>query len=232
MIFCTVCVGDYWSKKYSSDINKISENNTIYVYTNKPEYFKSSCNIIQYKRKDFSYFEKLVLLFNLIDKHKERVTYFDCDSTYLNQVQLMLNGTHKEFNNETIYSHEIYEYENYPLKTLLRNPSFALLIKVYKELGFENVICRYIHERIISIPYISSKFNELKENVLKVQSIWEENWSIGKKWIGYPIDETGTHECNRWSRYGCGYGEGGALSIYCKQLDINSEKIVPISTLL
>ena len=104
--------------------------------------------------------------------------------------------------------------------------------KVYKELGFENVICRYIHERIISIPYISSKFNELKENVLKVQSIWEENWSIGKKWIGYPIDETGTHECNRWSRYGCGYGEGGALSIYCKQLDINSEKIVPISTLL
>ena len=57
MIFCTVCYGDYWSKKYSSDINKISENNTIYVYTNKPEYFKSSCNIIQYKRKDFSYFE-------------------------------------------------------------------------------------------------------------------------------------------------------------------------------
>ena len=56
MIFCTVCVGDYWSKKYSSDINKISENNTIYVYTNKPEYFKSSCNIIQYKRKDFSNF--------------------------------------------------------------------------------------------------------------------------------------------------------------------------------
>ena len=77
MIFCTLCYGDYWSKKYSADINKISENHSIYVYTNKPGYFKSSCNIIEYKRKDFSYFEKLVLLLNLIDTHKERVTYFD-----------------------------------------------------------------------------------------------------------------------------------------------------------
>ena len=50
MIFCTLCYGDYFAKKYSPDINKISENHSIYVYTNKPGYFKSSCNIIEYKR--------------------------------------------------------------------------------------------------------------------------------------------------------------------------------------
>ena len=33
-----------------------------------------------------------------------------------------------------------------------------------KQLGFKNIICNYIHERIISVPYILNKFNELKES--------------------------------------------------------------------
>ena len=120
MIFCTLSVGEEWCKKYYNDINSISKNHKMYVYTDFPEYFPNR-NIIEYKRKDFSYFEKLILLFNIINKHKERVTYFDCDSVYIEQVQSMLNGTHKEFDSETIYSHKIFQYENIPLKNLKNN---------------------------------------------------------------------------------------------------------------
>jgi hypothetical protein len=54
MIFCTLSVGKEWCKKYSNDIDSISKNHKIYVYTDFPEYFPN-CNIIEYKRKDFSY---------------------------------------------------------------------------------------------------------------------------------------------------------------------------------
>jgi hypothetical protein len=47
---------------------------------------------------------------------------------------------------------------------------------------------------------------------------------MGKSWIG-------THPCNKWSQCGCGYAEGGALSIYAKELKINLEPILPITTL-
>ena len=137
----------------------------------------------------------------------------------------MLKGTHTEFDNETIYSHEIYNYEDIPLKELTRNPAYVALIEVYKQLGFKNIICNYIHERIISVPYILNKFNELKESVFKVQSIWEETWSKGRNWKGYLGYESKGHECNKWSQYGCGYGEGGALSIYAKKLNIKLGKI-------
>ena len=225
MIFCTLCYGDYWPKKYSADINKISENHSIYVYTNKPGYFKSSCNIIEYKRKDFSYFEKLVLLLNLIDTHKERVTYFDSDSIYMEQVQSMLNDTHTKFNEETIYTHKVYQNEKYSISELSKDVSLVILMNVYKQLGFDNVICNYPHERILSIPYIPNKFETLKENILNVQSIWEENWYMGKDWPS-------NHQCNRWSQYGCGYGEGGALSIYAKELNIKLDIISSVNRLL
>ena len=139
----------------------------------------------------------------------------------------MLTETHKEFDNETIYSHKIFQYEDIAFKKLTKNPSYVALIEVYKQLGFENVICNYIHERITSVPYIPSKFNELKESVFKVQSIWEETWSKGRKWKGYSGHELKGHECNKWSQNGCGYGEGGALSIFAKQLKINLDIIVP-----
>lgn len=232
MIFCTLCYGDYFAKKYSPDINKISENHSIYVYTNKPEYFKSSCNIIEYKRKDFSYFEKMVLIFNVMDKCKERVTYFDSDSIDTEQVQSMLNGTNRKFEDETIYTYKIHNNTGFTVKVISRNPSLVVLMKVYKELGFEHIICDYTHERILSVPYIPNKFQRLKEGVLSVQSIWEENWPKGKKWEGYPEDETGTHENNKWSQFGCGYGEGGALSLYAKKLGIKLGRIVSVNKLI
>lgn len=231
MIFCTLSVGKEWCKKYSNDIDSISKNHKIYVYTDFPEYFPN-CNIIEYKRKDFSYFEKLILLFNIIDKYKERVTYFDCDSVHIEQVQSMLNGTHKEFDNETIYSHKIFKYEDIPFKKLTRNPSYVALIEVYKQLGFKNVVCNYIHERITSVPYIPNKFNQLKDSIFKVQSIWEETWSKGRKWKGYSGHELKGHECNKWSENGCGYGEGGAISIFAKELKINLDMIVCLNKLI
>ena len=39
------------------------------------------------------------------------------------------------------------------------------------------------------------------------------------------------HECNKWSENGCGYGEGGAISIFAKQLKINLDTIVPSNKL-
>ena len=225
MIFCTLCYGDYFAKKYSSDINKISENHSIYVYTNKPEYFKSTCNIIEYKRKEFSYFEKLVLIFNVMDKCKERVTYFDSDSIDTEQVQSMLVGTNRKFEDETIYTYKVFKNEEYSIEDLSTDPSLYTLMNVYRELGFQDVRCNYPHERILSIPYIHNKFKRLKEGVLSVQSVWENNWPMGKNWIE-------KHRCNKWSQFGCGYAEGGALSIYVKELKINLDRVVPENRLL
>lgn len=105
------------------------------------------------------------------------------------------------------------------------------MIEVYKQLGFKNVVCNYIHERITSVPYIPSKFNQLKDSIFKVQSIWEKTWSKGRKWKGYSGYESKGHECNKWSENGCGYGEGGAISIFAKQLKINLDTIVPSNKL-
>ena len=224
MIFATLCVGIDWCEKHSQAINDIGENHTIYVYTDCPHYFPN-CNIIQYTRSDFSYFEKLVLLFNVMDECNERVTYFDCDSTKRNQVQLMLNGLNQPFDNKSIYTYKVFKNVEYSIEDLSTDPSLYILMNVYRELGFKDVRCNYPHERILSLPFIPKKYKKLKEKVLNVQPIWEKNWSMGKAWIG-------THPCNKWSQYGCGYAEGGALSIYAKELKINLEPILPITTLL
>ena len=231
MIFCTLSVGEEWCKKYSNKIDDIGKLHEVYVYTDFGEYFPN-CNIIKYTRNDFSYFEKLVLLFEVMSKHKKRVTYFDCDSTEEPKLQMILNNLHNPFDKESIYTYIIFPNEEFTHLLIARNPSFVVLMEVHKQLGFENFVCDYTHERILSIPYISNKFKILKENVLSVQSIWETNWPKGKKWVGWSEFYQGTHDCNKWSQIGCGYSEGGALSLYAKKLEIKLKEISPRTTLI
>ena len=74
----------------------------------------------------------------------------------MEQVQSMLNDTHTKFNEETIYTHKVYQNEKYSISELSKDVSLVILMNVYKQLGFDNVICNYPHERILSIPYIIS----------------------------------------------------------------------------
>ena len=90
--------------------------------------------------------------------------------------------------------------------------------------GFDR--CNYIDEKIISIPYNDNTLT-LKKSLKVVQQMWENLYPKGKVWTGMPHDSTGTHESNKWSKQGCGYGEGGALSILVKKLNIKKEIIKP-----
>lgn len=224
MIFCTLSVGEEWCKKYSNKIDDIGKLHEMYVYTDFGDYFPN-CNIIKYTRNDFSYFEKLVLLFEVMSKHKKRVTYFDCDSTEEPKLQMILNNLHNPFDEESIYTYKLFKNVEYSIEDLSTDPSLYTLMNVYRELGFKDVRCNYPHERILSLPFIPKKYKKLKEKVLNVQPIWEKNWSMGKYW-------TGTHPCNKWSQCGCGYAEGGALSLYAKKLQIKLKEISPRTTLI
>lgn len=224
MIFCTLSVGEEWCKKYSNKIDDIGKLHEMYVYTDFGDYFPN-CNIIKYTRNDFSYFEKLVLLFEVMSKHKKRVTYFDCDSTEEPKLQMILNNLHNPLDEESIYTYKLFKNVEYSIEDLSTDPSLYTLMNVYRELGFKDVRCNYPHERILSLPFIPKKYKKLKEKVLNVQPIWEKNWSMGKYW-------TGTHPCNKWSQCGCGYAEGGALSLYAKKLQIKLKEISPRTTLI
>ena len=78
-------------------------------------------------------------------------------------------------------------------------------------------MCDYLHERIISIPY-SQKIDKMFKEIIKLQPIFEENYSKGKKWRNYDF--------KRYSKIGCGYGEGGAVSVILKNNNVN---ILPLT---
>ena len=225
MILSTVCIGEDWCKEYSDNINQLASEHRVYVLTDYPQYFKKCITSI-YLREDFSYFEKLTSLLKICINNKQRVTHFDANKLNHESFQLLINKDNQPFKSDTIYCAEIFFNEAYPLSVAHRNPTLATLTEGIKEIGCDFDKCNYIDEKIISIPYIQET-PLLCKHILSVQHLWEKLYPQGKIWHGEPHDNTGTHESNKWSKQGCGYGEGGALSVFVKKLNINKEIIRP-----
>ena len=223
MIYATLCVGEKWCKENADDVNDLGKNNIVYVYTDFPDYFPN-CKIVEYTRSEFSYYEKLPFWLRLIIKHKKRVVYIDCDSVKTIPMQIIRSGS-ANFDKKSVYTFTIFDNPLALLERMKKNPSLVQLIEIYKELGYDP-LCFYLHEKLLSLPYKKNETEFILKEILNLQSIFEEKYYKGRFWEGIPNDETGTHECNKWSKYGCGYGEGGAISILVHNLNIPIKTIV------
>jgi len=191
--YCTLSYGEELSKKYSEQIN--SSNLDITVYTNFPEYFNKKT--VLYERKEFSYYEKITFLLKLVKENFSRYTYFDIDSYDL------LNNNFS-FSKNKVYCYKIFDLRKmkYLDINLLKNyPGVAALAGIYNQYGYE--LCKYPHERLISVPYLNEIDSIIKE-VKNLQGIFEEIYPEGKVWKDNSL--------TRFAKKGCGYGEGGALA--------------------
>jgi hypothetical protein len=203
MVYCTLVYGEELHDLHSKELDKFSETHDLIVLTNLPQYFLNAETIL-YERNEFSYYEKLPFLFSLVKEHKNRVVYFDVDSIDL------VKDKNFGFDNKSAYSYKIFKNTDYTDTQLRTDDGLNILCDIYSELGYE--MCDYLHERIISIPY-SQKIDKMFKEIVKLQPVFEENYSKGKKWKSYDF--------KRYSKIGCGYGEGGALSIILKNNNIN-----------
>ena len=200
-------IGESHSLKYSNDINEFAKHNEVYVLTNYPEYFQN-CIIQNYNRNVFSYYEKLPFFLSLVKEYKKRVVYFDVDSINL------IKDKNFGFDNESVYSYKIFKNTNYTDTQLRTDSALNVLCDIYSELGYK--MCDYLHERIISIPY-SQNINKIFKEIVKLQPIFEEKYPKGKEW--------NNHSFKNYSKNGCGYGEGGALSVILRNNNIKILKL-------
>jgi hypothetical protein len=203
MMYCTLVYGKKLHDLYFEELDNFSKTNNLVILTDQPDYFLNSKTIL-YKRNEFSYYEKLPFILSLVKEHKERVVYFDVDSIDL------VKDKNFGFDNKSAYSYKIFKNTDYTDTQLRTDDGLNILCDIYSELGYE--MCDYLHERIISIPY-SQKIDKMFKEIVKLQPVFEENYSKGKQWKSYDF--------KRYSKIGCGYGEGGALSIILKNNNIN-----------
>lgn len=216
MIYSTLCVGKVWCEKYSQSINNFGKNYNLYVLTDLPEYFPN-CNVIKYEREVFSYYEKLPFILKLIIQYKKRVIFFDADSVNNPYLQVILNKEYK-LDNSSVYSLNVYNTKAWDRKKVLENPSFVELMEIYRSYSYE-LLPDYIHERIFSLPYKSNQTHEILNQVLEMQEIFETKYYKGRIWPQ-------GHQNQRWSKAGCGYAEGGALSIIIHNMKIPTKPIL------
>ncbi len=223
MIYSTLCVGKNWVNKHKDSVEKISKDNKIFVTTDEPNSFFNA-NTIQYTREEFSYYEKIISLLKLCVEHKQRVTHFDVDLINTPKFNMILENK-CTFNDNTIYSNRIFKNENFEEHILRKNPATVVFMNIIRQLKCDFIICNYLHENIISVPYMKDTSELLLNSVLSIQSLWENLFCKGRVWIGKPHNDDGVQECNKWSKNGCGYAEGGSLSLYAKKYNIPIERI-------
>lgn len=208
MVYCTFIYGKELHDLYSTKLDEFSTKYNLQVLTDKPDYFLNA-NTTLYERNEFSYYEKLPFLLSLVKKYKERVLFFDADSIDL------IDGKEFGFDNRSAYSYQIFKNTNYTESELRTNYGLGVLCDIYSELGYE--MCDYLHERIISIPN-TKKIDKIYTEILNLQSLFEKKYPKGIKWVN--------HDFKKYSKVGCGYGEGGALSVVLKNNNINVKSLV------
>ena len=209
--YCTLVYGKKLCELYSSKLNEFAKNNKLFVYTNYPDYFPN-CKTVKYTRDVFSYYEKLPFILSLVNKLKQRVLYFDVDS-----IDLIKDNSY-EFDDESVYSFKIFKNSSYSKNELKKELGLSVLCDIYDELG--SYTCDevdYVHERIISIPCYKN-IESILEEIIKLQPIFEERFSKNKNWPN--------HIFQKYSKIGCGYGEGGALSLVLKDNNLKIKKLI------
>lgn len=212
MIYCTFCIGEDWCKKYSKSVNLLAKNHNVHILTDNPKYFEN-CKVIKYERDVFSYYEKLPFSIRLSIENKKRVVFFDVDSISNFYFQSILKKEY-ELDDISVYSLDIYN----PKELNLENESYMELMDIYRSYSYY-LFPNYLHERIFSLPYIKGQTEEILKQVLDMQSVFEEKYHKDRIW-------TKGHRNQKWSDVGCGYGEGGALSIIVHNMKLPLKKLI------
>lgn len=193
--FATLCVGKEWCYEWKDDINNFSKSHKLHLLTDCRSWF--DFQTYNYNSKQFSYYDKLIFLLDLMQLKKQRITYLDVDKLQL-------------YNNIDYDNKSCYVYNT--IKTPILSEVFESTRKeIHDYLDIENESDVYTQEALISLPY-TSEFKNIKKDILELRGIVERNFG-NRKWDNPKL--------NRYSKHGIGYGEGSALTAVLLKYNID-----------
>lgn len=193
--FATMCIGKEWCFEWKDEINEFSNNHTLHLLTDCENWF----DFETYKHdKEFSYYDKLIFLLDIMSLKKKRITYLDVDKLHY-------------YGNIDYDDLSCYTYNITTTPIHLSNVFQTTRTQIHKYLKLKNTSEIYVQEGLISLPY-TSQFKNIKKDILELQSIVENNFGK-RKWNNSKL--------NRYSKNGIGYGEGSALTAVLLKYNIN-----------
>lgn len=207
MIYATFLTGDEYRKKYTTQVQREVKNKDVHILTDQPDLFPNSKTEL-YDKEVFSYYDKLTFLLRTVIERKQRVTFIDCD---------WFTGLHLNLN---IYPDTFYTYRLYPFSDFKIMPFSIHGLNLVKEvttkhkLKFKEEV--YIGEAIMSMPFLDCSQNIL-DDLNYIQKDWESAFSQNL------ITESA--KLKRYSSYGVGYGEGGALTAILQKYNVTLEEV-------
>lgn len=205
MIYCTVCVGKQWVNKESEYIEEFAKNNELFVLTNCPEKFTNSRTKL-YSRKEFSYFEKVNFILDLIKEYKTRITYIDANKISQYRVE-------NKFKEGILYTKSILPWEHLD-KYFIAPDTLSYISMVMEMISVKSISFKYPQENILSIPY----FDRIDEAILDVKTIQPY---LERYYNNVPK----TKYLERYSKTGVGYAEGWSIGALAYKYKLPLEEI-------
>lgn len=194
--YATLCIGNEWCYEWKEDINRFSNSHKLHLLTDCKEWF--DCKTYDYKKKEFSYYDKLIFLVDLMESQQKRITYVDVD-------KLQYYGN-IDYDSKSSY---VYNVTTTPIH--LSNVFESTRKEIHNYLNIKNNSNIYAQEALISLPY-TSEFKNIKKDIIELKNIVESNFG-DRKWKNSKL--------NRYGKQGIGYGEGSALTAVLLKYNID-----------
>lgn len=207
MIYATMCVGSDWISLYKDSIQNFSKKNELHILTDSYDSF-INCNVYEYDKEEFSYYDKIIFIFELLIKYKTRITYIDSDwiSKY---------NTDIEFDDKSIYSYNIYNLNNKNVVTnFFTETEFKIRNEILNYINYNDNLDYYLPEALISIPY-SNNTNKMFDDIKILKNYIET----------YYNKENTNPRFTRYKKYGIGFAEGWALSAVAHKFNYNVKSV-------
>jgi len=193
--FATMCIGKNWVFDHKDHIIEFHNKHKLHLLTDCGDSF----DFKSYKHdKEFSYYDKLIFLLDIMTLKKKRITYLDVDK--LRHYDFKIN-----FDDSSCYTYNIVPTPK------LSNVFEKTRQQIHTHLKIKNTSEIYVQEGLISLPY-TSDFKNIKKDIIELKSIVESNFG-NRKWNNQKL--------NRYSKHGIGYGEGSALTAVLLKYNIN-----------
>ena len=193
--FATMCIGKEWVFDWKDEITEFYNKHNLHLLTDCSEWFEFE----SYKHdKEFSYYDKLIFLLDIMELKQKRVTYIDVDK--------LEHYGDIDYDNTSCY---VYNTTTTPKQ--LSNVFESTRKEIHSYLNIKNESNIYAQEALISLPY-TSEFENIKKDIIELQPIVERSFG-NRKWNNSKL--------NRYSKHGIGYGEGSALTAVLLKYNID-----------
>jgi len=193
--FATMCIGKEWVFDWKDNIIDFHNKHKLYLLTDCEDVFDFKSH--KYN-KEFSYYDKLIFLLDIMTLKKKRITYLDVDKL-------------EQYNSIDYDEKSCYVYNTTTTPIQLSNEFASTREEIHKHLNIKNTSEIYVQEALISLPY-THDFENIKKDIIELKSIVESNFG-NRKWNNQKL--------NRYSKHGIGYGEGSALTAVLLKYNIN-----------